>query len=192
MDPSSAENNPYAATPTAPASSPWSAPVQPRGNPFPVYALVMFIVSIIFCVLRLLIVVFGMLGVVMMLQQGADQRDAAINGLLEVATGAAMVFFGLLGNGLMLARKKMGYYFGWLLLLSVVGNILVGLAQLGTMFENLEPGSPEFIAGGVSLVLVLVIRVGIAVAYAIALLQFEKWIDRGSNAAAVSQPQAFG
>ena len=137
----------------------------------------MFIISLVFVLLRIVAVLLGIVGVVAVLN-GAKIEINMIQAVVEIGSGAAMVLFGLLGNGLMLAKKRTGYLFGWLLVFSVLVNIGTGLFGIGDLFNQFQPGSPELIAALVTAGFFILIRFGLLAAYIAALLQFKKWIDR--------------
>lgn len=169
--------NPY-----QPSGSSGGDPYQQPGaetKPFPGYCTVVFIMSIVFCCIRLLLVLLGIAGLVMIMNnpQAVEGGVTVTTAILEVASGAGMVFFGIVGNALMLAKKRLGFVFGWLLVVSVLGNIGSGLLQIGGLFEQFEPGTPEFVGGIIGLVGVLAIRLFILGAYVYGLVLFKKWAD---------------
>lgn len=138
---------------------------------FPVFARVMFIVSLVFCCLRMLMVPLSILG-----YASGAAAEMGTSVLFEIITGIGIAVFGVLGNGLLLARKPIGVTFGWLLVLSVLGSLAVGLWQAFMLWSDMEPGTPEFIGIVIGLVFTLAIRVSLLIAYIAALMMFGKWL----------------
>ncbi len=147
----------------------------------PLYCKVMFVVSLLFCFFRSVIVAIGFVGMGML---PADDPAMKI-GFLEIGTGLGMVLCGVPGNALLLARKQIGIYFGWGLAAFTVSSITTGIALMAVSHDvpavggsAADPGIQHaeligmVIGGGLSISL----RVGILVAYAVALIRFQNWI----------------
>jgi len=96
--------NPYA------ASAHCDSGVTHSAQPLPTFVTVMAIVSLIFCLLRLLIAGAGVVGLVMMHQAQAFEEAglSRIGMYLEVISGFGMVLFGIPGNLLILLKKPAG------------------------------------------------------------------------------------
>lgn len=166
--------NPYATqSSTAPPLA--AAPA----SRFPTYAMVMFIISLVFCAIRLLFVALGVIGIMVMRNEVVDENGISMtSAILEVVTGAAMVLFGGMGNVMMLLRIRAGFYFGWLLVIATAGNMLTAVLQVNQLFQKVPEGSPEYIGALVGLGFAIIFRTAILVAYGVALIQFKRWIDR--------------
>ncbi len=162
--------NPYEASVLSAAAS---GPVAAR---LPTYVIVMLIVSIVFCVFRLLLGVFGLIAIFSGIVDGGpvDHMEVALN-----LIGSAV---GLGGAGLMLAKQPSGLLLGWVHVVAIVLSIGVGVAQAFTRYSNFG-GADEavsramlvgFVIGGAG---VLALRVVILVLYVIALLRFRQWSE---------------
>ncbi len=164
-------------------ANPFAAPQISTGNKLrrpssksglPTFCLVMFIVSLVFCVLRLMMVVLGFIGWSALTQ--ANPNDPLLATVLfEIGAGAAMAFFGIVGNSLLLAKKPIGVVFGWGLVAATLVSIGVGVWQLSIMAEAYPDGSPErvgaYIGGGV----MVLIRLTILILFGVALMRFGRW-----------------
>ena len=178
-----AESNPYAAS-----SGMLGNVGQPAKPGLPLFAMIMFITSLFFSLLRVLLVMLGFAGYVAMKNMDPPPPELA-SVPAEIGTGIAIAFFGIFGNGLLLAKQKLGLFLGYLLVLAVIGSILTGFWQASGIMSKYDPGSPEFIGAIVGLVFVVGIRIAILAAYVAALIQFKKWHDKRALA---MQPANFG
>jgi len=145
----------------------------------PGFCTVMFIVSLIFCLLRGAIVAFGFIGIGML----PPDHPAMKTAVLEIGTGLGMVLCGVPANALLLFKNQIGFYLGWGLIAFTIGSILTGIASIflsGGNIGGAEPPPPGMenaqligmiIGGSIS----VIIRVIIIVAYAVALLKFQSW-----------------
>jgi len=176
--------NPY-----LPPQNNWGAagiPVLPPALPtFPLYSRIFFILSLVFSVLRLLLVALSFVGWAAMEGQDAPLERTVI---FEILTGAGMAVFGLVGNIMMLCRKVVGTVFGWLLVAFALGSLGVGVWQGSIIFSQFEPGSPQFIGGIIGMGGVLVVRLGLIVAYSFAIIWFRQAMvgTAAPNAASVT------
>lgn len=164
-------NNPYATTSAQPASF----PNQPRAG-LPAYCTTMFIISLVFCVIRVLLVGLGIVGMIA-ISQMASPPPQATGAIWEVLSGAAMAFFGIIGNSLMLARKRVGFYFGIMLVIAVLCSFVVGIIQALSLASVQPEGSPELIGMMIGAGVMILIRLGLLGAYILALAKFKKWCD---------------
>jgi hypothetical protein len=170
-------NNPYASSYAAPQQQ------APRTQAsLPGYCTTMFVISLIFSVLRIASTGFSILGMYMLSQAGAASPLAS-NAIWEVLTGAGMMISGIIGNSLMLARKPVGLYFGYMLIFFVLSSFLVAIIQTVTLF-NMQgagvAGSPQqaqLIGMVVGASVVIVFRLALVGAYVIALVKFKQWCD---------------
>ena len=141
-----------------------AAPVLPAAPKFPVFATVMASVDLGFCLIRVLIVLLGIVGLIMT----KEGDPAYATGGLEIITGIGIVLFGIPANVLLLLRKPSGLPLGYLNLLFTGASMLVGLLQGNALFGKASDGAQ---AAGivVGLGLVLVIRLALLLCYGVAL-----------------------
>ena len=173
--------NPY--TPPQGGWQPQGQWGQPSGYTpdVPGFCKVMFIVSLVFCFLRAIIVALGFVGMGMLPKDDPAMKMA----FFEIGTGLGMVLCGVPGNALLLAKNQIGVFLGWGLVAFTVGSILTGIITVFMMAGN--PAGPKappgaetaqfvgmMIGGGIS----VLIRVGIIAAYGAALIQFQNWYSR--------------
>jgi len=159
--------NPYA-TPTQAGAPQQMMPERP----IPGFCKVMFIIAIVFCVIRLLLVLLAIPGYAILKQQGDPMLDTVF---FEVATGIAMVLFGLPANVLMLRKNQMGIILGYLYVLSVAASWCVGLWQLSFVINTFPEGSPERLGAMMSGVIVAGIRLTLVGIYIAAIMSFSRW-----------------
>ena len=150
----------------------------PRGK-LPVFVMVMLIISLVFSLIRVLLVLLSIAGFYMMSQMEVPPPEFAL-AYAEVGTGIGIALFGVIGNSLMLAKKKVGFYFGVLLVLSVIGSIATGCFQANAMLAAYAPGTPEHTGAIVGFIFSVIVRLGILIAYGIALMQFWRWSQRNA------------
>lgn len=173
-----------------PFSSPTAGnfPGQPSSHhgkrSFPKFPLVMFIIGIVLCGLRLIMVLLGIVGFFAI--PADDPLKPTV--VAEVATGAGIAIFGLLGYTMMLMRKRVGIPLFWICFVSVLGSVIVGAIQLSLIVDAQNFQGPERIGAWVGGGIVIVIRLGIIVAMAVAVMQFSNWLKVEEN----GQPQKFG
>ena len=191
------QGSPYGSSPNPfgnqnPYSAPqggWGAPQGQWGQPsgytpdVPAFCKVMFIVSLVFCFLRAIIVALGFVGMGMLPKDDPAMKMA----FFEIGSGLGMVLCGVPGNALLLAKNQIGVFLGWGLVAFTIGSILTGLitviitsGQPGAMGPPPPPGAETahfvgmMIGGGIS----ILIRVSIIAAYGAALIQFQSWYSR--------------
>lgn len=144
----------------------------------------MFIVSLVFSVLRILFVALGILGYIMMADMVNPPAGFAL-AIPELLAGVGIIIFGLLGNSLMLARKKIGVTLGAVLVFFVLASTVIGGLQGAAYLSNYNSGSPEWMGAIFGVVFTLIIRVAILIAYVFALLKFNKWLGKQTPTANV-------
>ncbi len=170
-------NNPYASSFAAPQQQPSSIQAS-----LPGYCTTMFIISLIFSILRIASTGFSILGMYM-LSQADTASPLASNAIWEVLTGAGMMLSGIIGNSLMLARKPVGLYFGYLLVFFVLGSFLVAMIQTVTLFNMQGSGvagsqqQAQLIGMVIGASVVIVIRLALVGAYVFALVKFKQWCE---------------
>ena len=137
----------------------------------PIFCIVMFAIDLVFCFIRMLLVGAGIVG---LLAAGGDPMVVE-TGLLEVATGAGMVLFGIPADIAMLVKQKWALVLAWVKVVATLGSVGVGLWQMSFILDQLPPGSAERIGGMIVGGIVTVIRLGLLALYVTALVMFAKW-----------------
>ena len=165
--------NPYSAPQIIPAESGPSA--EPGRQSMPGFCKTIFIIELVFCVIRLGLVSFGIYSFQDMANLPAPLEQTVI---YEIATGAGIAVFGIVGMGLLLARVNLGVVFGFLDAASTVASVIVGWWQLSFVAEQFAPDAPQtmgiYIGGGIT----TVIRLAIAVLLVVALVKYAAWKGR--------------
>ncbi|MEZ6137990.1 MAG: hypothetical protein R3C53_24160 [Pirellulaceae bacterium] len=147
---------------------------------FPVYTTVMLIVDIVFRLIRMLLVSFSILGVSMM----AADDPMYYWGIGEVVTGVLMAVCGLLGDGLVLGKKRIGLFFCWIALLATLGNLVVGLGEIPYMMAGQLADVPADQANAMRIgmwggaIVMSIFRLALVVAYGVALVMAKRYFDR--------------
>lgn len=154
---------------------PYGYPPPSAVNSPPTFTFVMFVVSLLFCVVRLLLVMLAVPGYFVIVKTMPEMGPTVI---AEIATGAGMVVSGLIGNGLMLARKRIGIVFGWLLCAFTLGSLGVGIWQGSFRLQQFGPGTPQYVGAIIGIVLVIGIRLFLVGLYGFAVTQFSRWLDK--------------
>ncbi len=142
-----------------------------QGSGYPVFALVMFIIAIIFCVLRTFLALASTFGATVL---PAD-HPLGWTVYLEVATSWTIALFGLLGYGMMLARKDSGIPLAWLSIAGVVGSLVCGLIQTPILLKEQGLSGDALSAAWGGAIVVSIIRVGILLTVAAAIVVYTKW-----------------
>jgi hypothetical protein len=154
----------------------WGAP-EGYAPGVPVFCTVMFVVSLVFCIIRSLFVALGFVGMGMMKPDDPLLKAA----FLEIGTGLGMVLCGVPGNALLLFKNQIGFYLGWGLIACTIGSILTGIVEMaltgGNMGRPPPPGAENALLVFTIFVatITVLIRLGIIVAYGAALIQFQNW-----------------
>lgn len=178
--------NPYE-TPQTFAPQPFQQPMGPpphRG--IPTLSKVMFIVSLIICLLRVPLVFFAFVGL-MMIQQGQGPVELLPTVWFEIGSGAALAGCGILANGLMLAKIDWAVKLGYLTVLAVLFSIGVGIWQAMLQVGLQQPGTPEQAGMMIGIVLVIGFRLTLLGLYVAALIQFAAWTQQREQ----QVPQGF-
>ncbi|MBT4864978.1 MAG: hypothetical protein HON53_07670 [Planctomycetaceae bacterium] len=140
----------------------------------PVFCMVVFIIDLVFCVLRIGFVALGLINYQNL--EGPLLESA----MFELITGAAIVLFGIAGNGLMLAKQAWAVALGWLNLGATLGSIGVGIWQASIFLDEMAQngGEAERIGGYIGAGFSILVRVGIIFTYLFALLKYSSWSAR--------------
>jgi hypothetical protein len=114
------------------------------------------------------------------LKQQGNSLTASV--FLEIATGAGIVIFGLLGDLLLLLKQRWALVLAAMALLFTLASTGVGIWQLSEMYQPMAGNDAArqvgFVIGGL---FTLMVRIGIAVAYGVALWMYSKWSSRLST-----------
>jgi hypothetical protein len=142
----------------------------PPAPKYPVFATVMASVDLGFCLIRVLLVLLGIVGLIMMKTEDPLYQT----GGLELVTGVGIVLFGIPANILLLLRKPAGVPLGYLNILFTGLSMLVGIFQGNALFGKAGDGA-EAAGMVVGLGVVLVIRLTLLIVYGAALSQAKKY-----------------
>ena len=155
---------------------------QRPADALPVFCIVMFIVDLVFSLIRVPLVLLGIVA----LQAPRLDPVMAQTGLLEVATGAAMVMFGIPADIAMLLKQKWGLILAWVKVAALLGSVGVAFWQISFILDQFPPGSPQrmgaFVGGGIA----GVIRLSLIGLYVTAVVKFSAW--SAQRAAASPRP----
>jgi hypothetical protein len=167
------QDNPYA-SPSHFGSQPTLSTAQ--GDRLPTYSVVMLIIDIVFRCIRILLVALGIVGILAL----GPADPIYFWGILEIITGVAMIVFGLLGDSLVLAKKKIGITLCWIALMVTVGNMIVGFCELPLLIQQQMAQAPAAQADAmkigmiVGVVFMATIRLSLIIAYAVAVAMAAK------------------
>lgn len=163
-------HNPYASPLAKPASAAW-----PNRNAPPTFAKVMFIIDLVLCAIRALLVLAAVPGYIVLKQQ---QSPLAATAIPEILCGLAIVLSGIPADILGLLRKPSAVWFGAFACLAALASVAVGAWQASFQLDNFAAGTPQRVGFYLGLGFTLLVRIGIVVVYAAALVQFANWCKR--------------
>jgi hypothetical protein len=170
-------------------------PLQGTGNPYaaeymeakpfapavpkpPVFSQVMFVVSLLFSLLR---IPAALLSAYAVFAVNLNNAPMQLTGPYELATSAGIVLFGLAANILLLMRKDIGIPLAWCLVAFVVMSLGVAVWQLSLMMQTAPEGSPERVGMMVGAGFVMMVRLALLALYIAAVVTFARW-KRGVGA----------
>jgi len=150
--------------------------------------MVVAIIDIIFCTFRGAGLLLSVASVAVQQRQGL-QNPAGEYLAFEVATGAAVVLFGLLANAGMLFKAGWAVIPGYLAVASTVASCAVGVWTALTMAPHVMEQAAGIEGGGpppqvlgtimiVTAVLTTLARLAILVVYVVALVKYARWFAR--------------
>jgi hypothetical protein len=172
--------NPYA--PSTYKASLAGGPPQstPGRESLPTFCLVYFVIDLVFCCMRALLVLLGIVN----LTAGMGVQDPMVKATLvyEVGAGLGMVLLGIPANLLMLFRQRAGVFLAIGKLLATFASFGVGIWQLSFIIANFPEGSPERIGAMVGAGMTMVLRLGLVAVYIGAIVTFWKWLGRRDSA----------
>jgi hypothetical protein len=134
------------------------------------FTMTMLIVDLVLCCFRVPVVGLTILAML------ADSKAMAVFGksaVLEVVSGIGIVAFGILGNALLLARKRVGLTLCWISVGYFALSIVTSVWQIGLQAQAMHNDAEVL---GVVLVggLILAFRLGLGGLYVVALVQAQK------------------
>lgn len=165
-----------------PGPNPYGSPLQP-GTPYPAppsslpgFPKTMFIIDLVFCTLRIFMVLLGLVGYLAIKQQQPNS-PLLTTMPLELLAGTAIFLTGIPASTGMLMRQSWGVILAALCALATVASLGIAIWQVVLMADiQAPPGSPQrigmFIGGGVT----GIIRLGLLAAYGAAVAQFANWL----------------
>lgn len=158
-----------------PQTHPSAAGAQAMEPKLPTFVSVMVIMDLVFCGLRGLFALLGVVGIVVLMKQGKD--TAVILGVFEVLTGVGIFLAGIGANVLILMKKRIGIMVAWVAVVVTVGSFIVGILSGVMRFCDFSGSGAQAVgfvvgAGGVTL-----FRLALLVAYIVALNMFRKFLD---------------
>jgi hypothetical protein len=116
-------------------------PVVPvASDRLPVFSVAMLVSDLVFCGLRAVMVLLGVVGFVMLRGSGHPMEKTV---LPEVATGLLIAIPGIAANILLLTRYRVGIPFAVLALVGAAGSMVVGILQVQIQLQEVvEVSSP--------------------------------------------------
>lgn len=156
-------------------------PVVRSNAGLPTFCKVMFILDLIFCFMRLPLVLFAIPGYFALRKSGDPMLQTVV---YEIATGAGIVVSGFAADILMLMRSRSAATLGWFCLAVTLASFGVGCWQANLQLARMVPGSPQMIGGFVGLGLVLTVRATLLLLYAIAISKFSQWAAKRQHGVA--------
>ncbi len=168
--------NPYE-TPQTLAPQPYQQPTAPPRRGIPTFSKVMFIVSLIFCLLRVPAVLMSFIGLTM-IQQGQGPVELLPTVWFEIGSGALLAGCGILANSLMLAKIDWAVTLGYLTALAVLFSIGVGVWQSMLQLGLQQSGTPEHMGMTIGIVFMVGFRLVLLGLYVGALIQFAAWTQQ--------------
>jgi hypothetical protein len=161
------------------SSNPYATPMQVASayveTPLPTMCKVMFIMSLVFSSLRLLVV---LLSVVLYRNAGTEENPLRVTVGFEIITGAMVALVGIAANIFLLMKKWVGIPLGSVLIAGVIGSICVGIWQGIILIGNYQAGTPEFVGAIFGAALTTIFRGTLLALYATALIMYSKWYQR--------------
>ena len=149
----------------------------------PVFCTVVFIIDLVFMALRALMVLGGVAGL-MFLRNNPNTPPALLtSAVFEIAFGAGMALFGLLGSGAMLAKQRWGLIPAALKILANLGSLGVAVWQL-TMIDQIVAAPPNMdpatmrTAQMAGAAFSLLVRLGFLGLYVAAVVTFMRWSEQ--------------
>lgn len=161
-----------------PYSSPTTVDQVPAKRVYlPGYCKTMFIIDLVLCCLRVPMVILGFVGASMI----TPDDPLAQTVKFELATGIAIVGFGILANIGLLLKKSWGALLGYLALVASTASIGTAVMQIGAQMDQYAEGSPERIGAVIGGGFVFMIRLALMGLYLAALLKFSAWYKKQPN-----------
>jgi hypothetical protein len=148
----------------------------------PGFCLAMFIMSLIFCLFRLPLVIFGAIAWSNLDQMAHDPVIAATVPF-EVISGMSLVLLGIPANLALLFKQRWGVWLGLMTVAASLVNVGLAVWQLSIMVQ-VTPDEQERIGLIIGALMTMAIRLTIIGLYAAAVLKMSKWLASRPVAAA--------
>lgn len=161
-------------------------------NSLPGFCLVIFITSLVLCIIRVFVVALSILGLLFLARnangvpQGSWYMGLAV---VDVIVGLGISLLGITANSLLLLKKGVGLYLGYALAFFVAISLGVAVINICLMFRAAMEGGnliPMLIGAGGA----MAIRFALAIAYLVGLQKFRVWYR--STAELLANPQFSG
>lgn len=171
-----------------PFASPLSTslpPVAHSVDSFPKYSKVVLIIDLVLCMPRLLVVVLSIAGFMVMNRNNPLYHFS----IPEIVTGLLIVVFGVLGDVLVLTKRRWALYLCWLGVVAALLNLIVGFCEVPVIWGakvargEIPPDQAEAVRIGMwaGAIFTGFIRLGLNVAYCTALVFAKRYFDRCSR-----------
>lgn len=174
MNPYPNDANPYSSPIDASLAveDPSQLPVPRRGS-LPVFCMVLFILDIVFLLIRVPVFLLGLAALL------NPVRDPIVEntGIFEVATGGLMLLAGIPANIALLLKQRLGLILAWIAVIATVGSMGVGMAQGWIVFGQVPQGSAEAIGAVLGITIAMFVRGSLLALYVAALLKFTKAVS---------------
>lgn len=172
--------------PVPPTAFPDDAFPSPVAQPLPTFCLIVFIVDLVLCSLRLLMVPFSILG--LMFAEDVEQVFGA-SVFAEILAGLLIGVIGIAANVMLLVKKPLGVHLGNALVALTVASYGVAVWQTVLQFGMLD-STAERVGGVIGFVVVMAVRVTLLALFVVALMKFKRWMETREHQQA--EPVGFG
>jgi NADH:ubiquinone oxidoreductase subunit 3 (subunit A) len=142
-------------------------------NRLPAVVIAGMTIDLVLLVLKLIVIAFAVLALFMAKQL---QGGLGALGVIELLVNIVMVLFGVIGNGLVLAKVRMGIPFCWIAVVAAVVSIVIATIQIFAM-QQLNPmmaDGPARVGAIIGGALAVVIRFGLLAFYVFCLVTATK------------------
>jgi hypothetical protein len=164
--------NPYASPLLMAEAGPLRA-VEPR----PTICVVAFVISLLFGLLRLPLVIFGIVMLLRVQPPGAVADPILMTLPMEVLTGGAVVLLGFIGNIALLLKQRWGPLVGYMTAVASLANMSVAIWQLSfSAPPNDNPMMVNVFFGAAAVA--IVVRLTTVGLYVWAVAHYSRWLAR--------------
>lgn len=138
----------------------------------PTFCKTVFIIDLVLCVLRGLLVLVGVVGIMVLKQQQSPLYKTA---LLELCFNFLIFAAGLPANIGMLMKQSWGVVLAYVAGLATLASVGVGCYHLPLVMEKFPDGSPERVGAYIGAGVTCLIRVALAGLLVAAAMKFSAW-----------------